>query len=501
MSDSNGTFEIPEPPEGWASSVMGALAQVVGGGTPDSKDATNFTEDGGRPWLTPADLSGFQEIYVHRGARNLTAKGLARSSAKLMPRGTVLMSSRAPIGYVAVAANEICTNQGFKSFICSAALQPEFVHFWLKFVRPKLEEMGSGSTFAELSGARAKEIPIVVAPLAEQRRIVEKVESLLEQTNRAKRRLDRVPLILKRFRQAVLAAACSGKLTEEWRGGRGELQIGITALLKQLETLPAPDTGGPELPDTWAWVPFAKTVDNHDGRRVPVKSSDREKRRGKYPYYGASGVIDAIDDFLFDGDFLLIAEDGANLLSRTTPIAFPASGRFWANNHAHVVQPKQGVMLQYLEAHLNSIDLQGYVTGTAQPKLTQGALNMIPVALPPTAEQAEIVRRADRLFALADAIERRIQAAAARAGRLPQSILAKAFSGELVPTEAQLARQERRRYESASALLQRVRREAGLETEHARGVKGTKRTHAPKHQTEITPSTRTDRARRCTPSS
>jgi type I restriction enzyme S subunit len=197
---------------------------------------------------------------------------------------------------------------------------------------------------------------------------------------------------------------------------------------------------------------------------VPIKADDRLKRQGQYPYYGASGAIDTIDGYLFDGEYLLIGEDGANLLARSTPIAFRASGRFWVNNHAHVVQARGGISLHYLETVVNSLDLQDYVTGSAQPKLTQAALNRIPVPLPPLAEQAEIVRRVADLFALADAAEQRIAAATARADRLTQSVLAKAFRGELVPTEAELARREGRDYEPASALLERIRAErAGQE--------------------------------------
>src|SRR5438876_7924545 len=172
-------FDLPEPAPGWALAVMGDVAEVIGGGTPSTKQSLNFCTEGGHPWLTPADLGGFDGVYVSRGARNLTPKGLAASSARLMPRGAVLMSSRAPIGYLAIAANEISTNQGFKSFICREGVEPEFVFFWLKFIRPVLEELGSGSTFAEISGGRAKEIPILVAPTAEQRRILGKLNELL----------------------------------------------------------------------------------------------------------------------------------------------------------------------------------------------------------------------------------------------------------------------------------------------------------------------------------
>jgi type I restriction enzyme S subunit len=145
------------------------------------------------------------------------------------------------------------------------------------------------------------------------------------------------------------------------------------------------------------------------------------------------------------------------MVSPEFAIAFRASGQFWVNNHAHVATARGAIPLQYVELFLNSLDLQHYVTGTAQPKLTQGALNSIPVPVAPIPEQCEIVRRVEALFALADKTEARVQAATARVEKITQAILAKAFRGELVPTEAELARQEGRPYEPASVLLERIR--------------------------------------------
>src|SRR5262249_49456107 len=122
---------------------------------------------------------------------------------------------------------------------------------------------------------------------------------------------------------------------------------------KYVEPTPADTTGLPGLPQGWCWASVDQLTVNFDGQRVPVKAEDRAARQGEYPYYGASGVIDSVDDFLFDGSYLLIAEDGANLLSRSTPIAFQATGRFWVNNHAHVVQCLAGMPLVYLELFLN----------------------------------------------------------------------------------------------------------------------------------------------------
>jgi type I restriction enzyme S subunit len=139
---SDGRVEVPDGvlpsddlPDGWSLTTIGSISDVVGGGTPRSSDSENFSENG-YPWITPADLSGFRELYILRGRRDLSENGLRSSSAVVMPAGTVLMSSRAPIGYVAIAANPVCTNQGFKSFICCSEIDPEFVYFWLRLIMP-----------------------------------------------------------------------------------------------------------------------------------------------------------------------------------------------------------------------------------------------------------------------------------------------------------------------------------------------------------------------------
>jgi type I restriction enzyme S subunit len=186
-----------------------------------------------------------------------------------------------------------------------------------------------------------------------------------------------------------------------------------------------------ELPEGWAIGAFGDLTSNHDGQRIPVKSADREKRHGAYPYYGASGVIDTIDQFLFEGDYLLIAEDGANLLSRSTPIAFPAAGRFWVNNHAHVARPVGGIEFRFLEGFLNSRDLQDVVTGTAQPKLTQAALNKLEVPVPPSAEQRRIVGKVEALLAQVNAARARLAKVPTILKRFRQSILSAACSGRL----------------------------------------------------------------------
>jgi type I restriction enzyme S subunit len=168
---------------------------------------------------------------------------------------------------------------------------------------------------------------------------------------------------------------------------------------------------------------------NLDGRRKPITKSDRES--GDVPYYGASGIVDYVKGHIFDEPTLLISEDGANLLARSSPIAFKADGRYWVNNHAHVVKFDSTVTETYVEIFLNSIPIDNWVTGAAQPKLTQAALNRIPIPMPPMDEQMRIVARLESMRNKTSEMVNAYDAKLSAAKNLRQSILEAAFAGVL----------------------------------------------------------------------
>lgn len=136
-------------------------------------------------------------------------------------------------------------------------------------------------------------------------------------------------------------------------------------------------------------VPLGDLTVNYDYKRKPVKSSDR--KAGPYPYYGASGVVDFVDSYLFDGEYLLIGEDGENMRTRQSPIAFIAKGKFWVNNHAHIVKANERSTTKYLKYALAVTDISTYLTGAVMPKLTQGNMNQIRIPCPPLDTQNKIV--------------------------------------------------------------------------------------------------------------
>lgn len=188
-----------------------------------------------------------------------------------------------------------------------------------------------------------------------------------------------------------------------------------------------------DIPDTWEWIRFGDLMINKDSYRVPVSKAERAKKEKVYDYYGASGVIDKIDSYIFDEPNLLIGEDGANLLSRSTPIAFVAHGKYWVNNHAHVLNTCAGVSLKFVTLYINAIDLSPYVSGTAQPKMNQENMNAIWVALPPIEEQARIVAKVDEIMAKIDEYEKLENQLVKLKEQFPQdmkdSLLRSAFEG------------------------------------------------------------------------
>ena len=140
----------------------------------------------------------------------------------------------------------------------------------------------------------------------------------------------------------------------------------------------------------WSECTLQEAVDFLDGQRKPLESADRAKRQGKYPYYGASGIIDYIDGYIFDEPLLLLGEDGANIINRSSPLCFIATGKFWVNNHAHVMRPRMGQNIKFLCELLESLDYTRYNTGTAQPKLNQEKCRQIVLHLPTYEEQCHI---------------------------------------------------------------------------------------------------------------
>jgi type I restriction enzyme S subunit len=162
------------------------------------------------------------------------------------------------------------------------------------------------------------------------------------------------------------------------------------------------------IPEEWEVETLGEVVDFLDGKRRPIKDSDRAKMRGQYPYYGASGIIDYVNDYIFDENLILLGEDGENIISRNSRLVFQISGKVWVNNHAHVLKPKPGTDIIFLTEYLESLNYELFNTGTAQPKLNQKVCSSIPVLSPPLPEQRAIASALSDVDALITALEQLI---------------------------------------------------------------------------------------------
>ena len=210
-----------------------------------------------------------------------------------------------------------------------------------------------------------------------------------------------------------------------------------------------------EIPQGWEWERFGNVMINKDSERVPLSVAQRQHLKKTYDYYGASGVIDKVDKYLFDKDLLLIGEDGANLINRSTPIAFIAKGKYWVNNHAHVLDVCSEMALSYVALFINAISLVDYVTGTAQPKMNQEKMNSILLAIPPVKEQHRILEKMSMVDAFIDkyaTLQTKLDSLDNSVYELlRKSILQEAIQGKLVPQIAEEG--------SAQELLEQIKAE------------------------------------------
>lgn len=215
--------EIGKIPVEWDVKMIQEIGEVVSGGTPKTKEDSYW--DGNISWITPKDLSSFTERYIEVGERSITELGLKNSSAKLLPKGTVLFSSRAPIGYLAIARKELCTNQGFKNIVCDKKYSSnEFLFYMLKAKKNEIESIAGGSTFKEVSGKVVKEFKIPIPPLNEQKAIAHILSTLddkIEVNNQINKTLENMAQAI--FKQWFVDFEFPNEDGEPYKSSGGEM--------------------------------------------------------------------------------------------------------------------------------------------------------------------------------------------------------------------------------------------------------------------------------------
>lgn len=382
--------------EKWIECKISDIGTVVGGATPSTKKPENY-ENGDIAWITPKDLSSFSGRYIQRGERNITEIGLKSCSTQLLPKDTVLFSSRAPIGYVAIAENAVCTNQGFKSVIPNEDTDPIFLYYLLKYNKDKIESMGSGTTFKEVSGNTMKNI---VVSVPQDKQVQEKIASVLD--------------------------AIDEKIEENERINNN-LEQQAKALYKNWFFDFSPFSSDGNLPDGWRLGTVGDIIQLHDSKRVPLSGAERDKMAKVYPYYGAASRMDYVDSYLFDGIYLLLGEDGTVVDSLGFPILQYVYGQFWVNNHAHIITGKEGFSVEELYLLFSLTNIKSIVTGAVQQKVSQQNLKKVPAIIP----SKEALDAFDEIIQPVFTQIRNLRDENANLAILRDTLLPKLMSGEL----------------------------------------------------------------------
>lgn len=414
-----------EIPENWCWTRLGSITEVVGGGTPSTR-IPEYYDDGDIPWLSPADLSDYHGMYISRGAKNISSLGLSKSSARLMPAGTVCLSTRAPIGYVAIAENNISTNQGFKSFLPSKCFIPEYLYWYLKANKAMLESRASGTTFLELSGRQAKLIDFPLPPLPEQRRIASRIEWLFAKLDDAEAELREIIEQSEVQLNAILEKAIKGDLTVDWRAKHG---ISNKTWQKMtLESVAMRIFDGP-------FGSHLKTKD-YIGSGVRVVRLENLRHLyfddSKQSYVSEEKYDEIKAHTVLPSDIIMSTFISGNM----KVCQLPEYVGFAANKADCIgIRPRQDVCTTFLLYALASTStfeyLAGLIHGSTRPRVNTRQIKSIPIAMPCIEEQEQIAIILDGAFAKYSDAMNNASSTLELIAKVKAAILMKALCGEL----------------------------------------------------------------------
>ncbi len=460
-------------PEGWQLTRLGDVFEIVGGSTP--KTSTEEFWDGDIPWITPDDMSRHSGKTIRSGRRFLTQVGYDSASVRMLPPGSVLYSSRAPIGYTAIVSRSVCTNQGFKSLVVPNGVDSEYVYWYMKHVTPEVQNRASGTTFKEISGKGMKEVPFLLPPLLEQRRIVAAIEEHFSRLDAAEASLSGV-----RRRLALLANAPPAMSADDFPAAEQERERILLGRRKRFEAaedekmsahsgarrasytdpLPLPP-GLPDPPEGTVWM----SLDELCHFTVDYRGKTPPRSETGIPVISAANVrhgrvlIDTsrcVSPEVYSGWISRgVPRKGDLILTTEAPVAemalFPDGGPYLPTRR--VIVAKTGLadnryLLKALEHPVAQEHLRRHIRGTTVPRILKPALLSTPVPVAAAHAQSDYVERIEHQTLIADRVTAACSASERRSRNLRRSILAAAFSGKLVPQDSS--------DEPVSVLLERI---------------------------------------------
>ena len=436
-------------PDGWAVRTLGEVTDIFKGGTPKRNVEKYFQGD--IAWAIPTDITKLNgALYIDDTATHISEEALGKSSARLLPAGTVLLTSRATIGKVAITKVPIATNQGFANFLCKEEIANVFLAYYLRSITDLLISLGGGTTFLEVTKTTLLNVEIPLPPLPEQHRIVAKIEELFTKLDGGIDELHKAQSQLNRYRQSVLKAAFEGKLTEVWRAEH------------QDEIEPAVPIAD-DLPNRWTRTTVEKIAQQiHYGytesaTNDPIgpkflRITDIQNNSVNWdsvPYCRIDEVKQ--QQYLLKENDLVFARTGATV-GKSFLIQDSIPDAVFASYLIRIILKKEiNAKFVYIFFQSQSYWLQIHQgkVGSGQPNVNAKILSQITLPLPPLPEQQAIISEVESRLSVADEVEKTVTAELRRAEQLRQSILKKAFSGNLVPQDSN--------DEPASVLLERIK--------------------------------------------
>ena len=430
--------------EGWKQLTLKDIGKIVSGGTPSTQESRYWGDE--VAWITPADLSGYQSKFIAKGRKSISKEGLVSSSAKLIPKGSVLFSSRAPIGYVVIAANELATNQGFKNIIPNELIKSEYLFYYLKASKKLVEDRASGTTFKEISASKFAEIPIPVPPLEQQESIVLRIEELFSELDKSIEDLKTAQQQLKVYRQSVLHWAFEGKLTNGHvsDGSLVRIQSGSQTENGSWNQNPMGSQAGEQLPEGWKWLRIDEICEVVRGGS-PRPAGDPKYYDGDIPFLKVADLTKSENVYLttytysikeaglkktrqVEPETLLISNSGATLgVPKICKIKATINDGIAAFLN---LDPRSNLYLYYFWKSKTK-ELRNIDQGAAQPNLNTNLLKSYKIPYCSFEEQQIVVKEIETRLSVADKLEETISQSLQQAEALRQSILKQAFEGEL----------------------------------------------------------------------
>jgi type I restriction enzyme S subunit len=349
-------------PLDWRECLLSEVVEKISsGGTPKADNPELY--GGGIPFLKIDDITSSSK-YLTSHKVTINERGLSESSAKIVPTGTLLLTMYGTIGRCCITTYPVATNQAIASFLVHPQVELEYLYYALESKADEFATASSQTTQANISARILKQTPIAIPPLPEQKKIAEILSGIDEQISLMKKDLERI----KTTKYAILM-----QLT--CNAGQGDLS---------------------KLCKNWEEVTIEEICEIHDSKRIPLSGEQRQSRKGVYPYYGANNIQDYIDDFIFDFDSVLLAEDGGYYEQHSSKeIAQYATGKYWVNNHAHILTSKEGATTKFIYYSLVHKNICSWINTGTRAKLNQSDLKQITIPLPPLEYQEKSVELLD----------------------------------------------------------------------------------------------------------